>query len=203
MSSAAFAVAVTVLSRVLVCSTASISVVDSTELGLQITASKIGQIHLSTKDTDGQQRLGHRARKLEVNTTTDGRGFMYRQWTCGRCSGISSDLVVMINDRLCYKPIGDSSYVCDGQRVSAGLVRAVEDGSCQETCSLLPRPLHCSERGLKSTQRIPPSYLCPTTVIFLVNARVCPCLVESQSQLQRPNKRVMHTTLHLRRQAFV
>ncbi len=169
MKIAAFAVAAIVLSRVLECAPAPISVVDSTGLGLQITALQVLGTYTSPTNADGKQQLERRARKVEVNTA-DGSGCMHRQWTCGSCSGISNETLMMVNDRKCYRPTGSSSYDCDGQRISVGLVAAVQNGHCVETCSLRPKPLHCSEPAPTGMRHFSQSTHCSNFRSYMVNA---------------------------------
>lgn len=148
MKFAAVVLTATVLGQAVLGAVTPISVVDSTGSKLQITATDMDGIYAEAH-TGSSEHQGERiARTLGVNTTARS-GCMNSQWTCGPCSGINDELLTLINEKRCFKPVSTDTYVCDGQRVSLALVTAVEAGTCVETCSHRPKPLHCSKRESK------------------------------------------------------
>ncbi len=148
MRFAAIALTATVLGQAVLGAVTPISIVDSTRSKLHITAADVVGIYAEA-DTGNSEHQGERiATMLGVNTT-DGSRCMHSQWTCGPCSGIDDDLLTLMNDKRCFKPVNTDSYVCDGKRVSLALVTAVEAGTCVETCGHRPKPLRCSKREIK------------------------------------------------------
>lgn len=143
MSRTAFAITAMIFGRVALCAISPISIVHSMGIGLQMRVSEARGAYESPENAREQHHSQRRAQNLEVKSTVDD-GCMHRQWTCGHCSGIDSDLMAMINDKLCFKPIGGSSFVCGDERVSSELITTVQDGNCVEICSVRRRPLRCS-----------------------------------------------------------
>ena len=154
MKFAAIALTATLLGQAVLGAVTPIPTVDLTGSKLQVTANDVVilnvQAYTGSEEDQGEQI----ARTLGVNTT-DGSGCMHSQWTCGPCSGIDEDLLTLIYDKRCFKPVNTNSYVCEGQRVSLALVTAVEAETCVKTCSPRPKPLRCLRKEIKGDKHAP------------------------------------------------
>lgn len=104
----------------------------------------------NTYDLANGQHHDTTASQLYLKMNGAGRECMYRQWTCGTCSGISESTLRDINSKRCS--VGDDEVLiwCNGLQVSIDLVKAVHAGDCRWTCSETQPVFRCSE-GLQET----------------------------------------------------